>query len=164
MLNKYNQRSCNICCAPDTCCFKCLPFLSSLIPLPYSVLSAALFFFFFSPFWPPPWHREFPGRGSDPSQSRDLHCICSHAGSLTHSSQPGIEPGSCCSQDAVDPVASQWELPTSSFNVSGAFSFCVIPTLTPMGETLSTSAASMGCGSSWPWILTPSHNGDSTHS
>ena len=49
----------------------------------------------------------FPGQGSDLSHSLDPgHSSCS-AGSLTHCAEPGIEPASQLSQDAVDLIAPQ---------------------------------------------------------
>ena len=37
-----------------------------------------------SSFLATPWHTEFPGQGSDPSCSCDLHPNCGNAGSLIH--------------------------------------------------------------------------------
>ena len=57
------------------------------------------------------WCMAFPGQGSDPSYSCDLHSSCgSTPGSLTHCVQPGIKPASQCSRDATNPIVPQWEL------------------------------------------------------
>ena len=51
-----------------------------------------------------PWHKDFPGQGSDLSHSCDLHCPW-----------PGIKPASQCFQDAADPFAPQRELLITDF-------------------------------------------------
>lgn len=51
-----------------------------------------------------------PGQGSDPSHNCKLSRNCGNVGSLTHCSWLGMEPLSQCSQEAADPIASQWEL------------------------------------------------------
>ena len=63
---------------------------------------AASFFFFF--FLAAPQHMEFPGQGSELSCSFDLHCRCSHSGSLTHCAWLGIEPTSQRCRDTTDPA------------------------------------------------------------
>ena len=72
-------------------------------------------FFFFSHFWPPLWHIELLGQGSDLNHIRDLRLSCGNARSLTHCAGLGIEPMSQCCQDAANPIAPQWELRTYCF-------------------------------------------------
>ena len=55
-------------------------------------------------------HMEFPGQGSYPSCTCDLHHSCGNAGSLTHCARPGIDPVSQHSRAAADPVMPQQEL------------------------------------------------------
>ena len=73
-------------------------------------LSLSLFLSFFPPFLAAQWHMEFPGQGSDLSRSCHQNCSCGNVRSLTHCAGPGIKPVSQCSQEAADPVATQWEL------------------------------------------------------
>ena len=70
------------------------------------------FFLFFSFFFflAALQYMEFPGQGSDPSHSCDLHHTCSNTGSLTHGARQGIKPMSQCPRDAADPFAPQREL------------------------------------------------------
>lgn len=57
-----------------------------------------------------PWHMEFQGQGSDPSQGHDLSQNCSNIESLTHCAGPGIEPVSQRSQEAPDSILLWQEL------------------------------------------------------
>ena len=66
-----------------------------------------MFFFFLAT----PQHMEFPGQGSDLCHSCNLSHSCSNTRSLTRYAGTGIEFATQCSQEAPDPIASQWELP-----------------------------------------------------
>lgn len=59
------------------------------------------FFFFFFLLLATPGHTEFPGQGSDPSRSCDLHCRCA---------RPRTEPVSWCCRDPTYPIAPQQKL------------------------------------------------------
>ena len=69
-----------------------------------------LFFFLFFSFFATSQHMEFPGQGSDPRHSWNLHHSCGNMESLTHCTGPGIKPASQCSRDAADPIVPWWEL------------------------------------------------------
>jgi len=56
------------------------------------------------------WRMEFPGQGSDPSHSCNLHHSCGNHGSLIHSAGPGIKSASQHSRENADPVAPQQEI------------------------------------------------------
>ena len=58
----------------------------------------------------PKAYMEFLGQGWDLSLNCDLSHNCSNVGSLTHCSEPGIEPVSLCPQDAADPIVPQLKL------------------------------------------------------
>ena len=64
----------------------------------------SVFFFLFFPFLATPWHREFPGHGSDPRCSCNLSHSCGNNGSLSHCAGLGIERAFRCSQDSTDPI------------------------------------------------------------
>ena len=53
---------------------------------------------------------EFPGQGSDLSQSCDLSHSCGNTKSLTHCAGLGIKPVSRCSQDTADPAVPHQQL------------------------------------------------------
>lgn len=57
-----------------------------------------------------PWHKEFPGQGTDLSHSFNLSHSCRNAESLIHCAGLEIEPVTQHSQEAADPVAPQWGL------------------------------------------------------
>ena len=69
------------------------------------------------------WHMEFPGQGSDPSQSHELSHSCGNTASLSHCAGPGITPSTQCFQDAADPTEPQQELLCFCF----CFCFCFLP-------------------------------------
>ena len=58
------------------------------------------------------WHMGFLDQGSDLSRSWDPSHNCSNARSLNHSTRPRNEPMRQSSQDAIGPIAPQWEFLT----------------------------------------------------
>ena len=60
---------------------------------------------------------KFPGQELDPSYGCDLSHSCSNTESLTHYVRMGVESMSQSSQDAADPIVSQWELFLNIFNM-----------------------------------------------
>ena len=84
------------------CVMKALEISQHISCIQYSVI----FFFSLSLFWP----MEPLGQGSDPSHSCNLHHSCGNVAtpdSLTHYTQPGIEPVSCSCREAANPIAPQ---------------------------------------------------------